>query len=114
MSKRDDAIILDLMRASQLAVEFLGGLSQEDFDQDLKTQASVLHQLMVLGEGVKRLSLEYRSENPQVPWRAIAGMRDTLIHEYDDVDLGEVWRTIRRDVPALIQMLERLAPKQDG
>lgn len=74
----------------------MSGLGQEAFDQDLKTQASVQHQLMLLGEGVKRLSSEFRAEHAKVPWRAIAGMREGLIHAYDDVDLDEVWRTVTR------------------
>lgn len=110
MSQRDEALVLDLLRAARLAVEFMGGLAQEAFDGDLKTQASVQHELMLLGEGVKRLSEEFRRQHPEVPWRAIAGMRDNLIHAYDDVDLGEVWRTVTRDVPALIRRLEPLAP----
>ena len=42
----------------------------------------------------------------------MAGMRDRIIHGYDDVDLGEVWRTLETDLPTLISTLERLVPQQ--
>ena len=45
--------------------------------------------------------------------KQIAGMRDKLIHEYDDVDLNEVWKTVRSDVPRVIKQLEILAPSKE-
>ncbi|MBI3812315.1 MAG: DUF86 domain-containing protein, partial [Nitrospirae bacterium] len=35
------------------------------------------------------------------------------IHEYDEVDLDEVWKTAKSDIPNLIALLEPLAPRQD-
>ena len=72
----------------------------------------MLHQLLLLGEGVKRLSPEFRLGCPDVPWKMVAGMRDKLIHEYNDVDTEEVWNTVRLDVPHLITVLEQLARKR--
>jgi len=68
--------------------------------------------LLVLGEAVKRLSEETRARHPDIPWRRVAGMRDRLIHEYDDVDLDEVWVTINSDIPRLTAMLEPLVPRE--
>lgn len=61
---------------------------------------------------MKRLSLEFRNENPDIPWKLIAGMRDHLIHAYDTVDLEEVWRTATVDIPALLSVLEPLVPSK--
>jgi uncharacterized protein with HEPN domain len=105
---RDDATLLDLVEAARLIIEFKRGIDRAVFYDDAKTQSAILHQLMVLGEAVKRLSADFRSEHPEVPWTLIAGMRDNLIHEYDAVDLDEVWRTAESDIPRLLGQLERL------
>ncbi len=107
---RDEAVLLDVVRATLLAQEFVDGMTEAAFLEDVKTQSAVLHQLLVIGEAVKRLSTGFKSEHPQVPWKLIAGMRDKLIHGYDDVDLQEVWMTIARDLPALGAALGPLAP----
>ena len=51
---------------------------------------------------------------PEIPWAMIAGMRDKLIHEYDAVDLQEVWKTVTTDIPHLISMLEPLTPRKES
>jgi len=111
---RDEATLLDIAKAARLAVSFVAGIKQEDFSGDVKTQSAVLHQLLLVGEAVKRLSADFKSRHPGVPWKMLSGMRDKLIHEYDVVDLREVWRTMESDVPALEVSLEPLLPRQDG
>jgi uncharacterized protein with HEPN domain len=109
---RDEAALLDILRAARMVVEFKGTADKETFIRDLKTQSAVLHQLILLGEAVKRLSEEFRVRNPHIPWRAIAGIRDKVIHEYDAVDLDEVWRTVSVDIPRLITLVEPLVPRE--
>ena len=106
----DEIILLDIIRATRLAIEFTQGMDKNTFLQDIKTQSAVLHQLMVMGEAVKRLSTGYRNQHAQIPWKLMAGMRDKLIHDYDIVDLNEVWKTIEVDVPQVLPLLEALQP----
>jgi len=77
---RDSAALLDILKAARLAMQFKVGIDKSAFLDDLKTQSANLHQLLVLGGAVKRLSEEFRAGHPEVPWRMIAGMRDKLIH----------------------------------
>lgn len=107
---RDEATLLDIARAGQLARTFIQGVDRAGFLGDLKTQSAVIHQLLILGEAVKRLSQEYCEAHPQIPWSLIAGMRDKLIHHYDIVDLDQVWTTVQNDVPALLAVVQPLPP----
>lgn len=107
MSK-DKAVLLDIIHAARLAIEFQNGLSKEKFLQDIKTQSAVLHQLMVMGEAVKRLSTSFREQHDDIPWRLMAGLRDVLIHGYDIVDLSQVWKTVNSEIPELLPQLEAI------
>lgn len=110
---RHSATLLDIAKAARLVIEFARGMDRATFLADVKTQSAVLHQLLILGEAVKRLSPEFRASHPEIPWSLIAGMRDKLIHEYDVVDLDEVWRTVERDVPSLISLIDPLLPIEE-
>jgi uncharacterized protein with HEPN domain len=110
---RDDATLLDILRAAHLALEFRASMERVAFLSDLKTQAAIVHELLVLGEAVKRLSPRFREQHTEVPWKAIAGMRDRLLHAYDDVDIDLVWKTVDEDLPALVERLKGLAPRPE-
>lgn len=107
---RDEAHVLDILKAARLAIEFKGTADKAAFLVDAKTQSAVLHQLLVIGEAVKRLTPEFRAAHPEVPWKLIAGTRDKLIHFYEGVDLEEVWGMVTSDLPELIRWIEPLAP----
>lgn len=109
---RDSVVLLDILKAARLAMQFKVGIEKSEFFDDLKTQSAILHQLLVLGEAVKRLSDEFRTGHPEVPWKMIAGMRDKLIHGYDTVDLDEAWKTVGTDIPHIVALLEPLAPQE--
>jgi uncharacterized protein with HEPN domain len=104
--QRDEVIIQDIVSAARLVTEFIKGFDKDTFVYDWKTRSAVLYQLTVIGEAVKRLSKEFRTEYSQIPWSLIAGMRDNLIHGYDLIDWDEVWKTSSVDIPDLLGKLE--------
>ena len=103
---RDHAYLLDIQEAAELLVQFTSEQDQSAFLEDRKTQSAVIYQLLLMGEVVKRLSLDLRTRHPEIPWQLIAGMRDNLIHEYHNTDFDEVWRTVQRDIPELQRLLQ--------
>ncbi len=109
---RDEGTLLDIAKAARAVLTFTQGVQKGQFLEDFKTQSAVLYQLIVIGEAVKRLSLELRQKHPEIPWAPMAGMRDHLIHGYDVVDWDEVWRTATRDVPELLNKLETFLPQE--
>jgi uncharacterized protein with HEPN domain len=111
---RDDAALLDIIHAARLIQDFTRGMDQTTFLTDLKTQSAVLHQILILGEAVKRLSEEFRATTPQVPWSLIARMRDRAIHHYDMVNLYQIWEVVVGDIPALLAVLAPLLPPDPG
>jgi len=78
----------------RLAREFTEGLSSAaELAANRKTLYAVIRALEIVGEATKRVPQEIRDRAPKVPWAAMAGMRDRLIHGYREVDTNLVWRT---------------------
>jgi uncharacterized protein with HEPN domain len=109
--QRDEVVLQDIINAARLVIEFVKGFDKDTFVYDWKTRSAVLYQLTVIGEAVKRLSKEFRSQFPEIPWILIAGMRDNLIHGYDLIDWDEVWKTSTVDVPDLLSRVESFTGK---
>ena len=112
-ASRDQATLADILQACNLAQQFVVGLDRDAFLVDQKTQAAVLHEITDVGEAVKRLSTALPDAQTTIPTRLIAGMRDRLIHQYDAVDLEEVWKTVTTDLPKLVTDLEALIAPPD-
>ena len=109
--QRDEVTVQDIINAARLVIEFVEGFEKDTFIEDWKTRSAVLYQLTVIGEAVKRLSKEFRAKYPEIPWTLIAGMRDNLIHGYDLIDCGEVWKTSTTDVPDLLDKVKSYIKK---
>jgi uncharacterized protein with HEPN domain len=108
---RDPATLADMLDACRSVLQFRGAVDLAGFLENREKQSAVLHQLMVIGEAAKRLSTGFRAAHPEMPWSDIAGMRDRLIHEYDDVDLMLVWTALDVHVVQLMNFLEPFVPK---
>lgn len=100
MNERDALFLSHVLAAiDDIAVFTVDGRAA--FLADRKTQSAVIRQLEIIGEAVKRLSSETVAARPSVPWRAIAGTRDRLIHGYFTVDLDAVWAMVETDLAPL-------------
>ncbi len=105
---RDKEIILDLIRACNLIQEFCQDLNSESFTKDIKTQSSVLYQIVIIGEGVNRLSSEFTQSHPEIPINAIRGMRNRVVHEYKEVDVDILWEVTQASIPQLLELIRKI------
>jgi uncharacterized protein with HEPN domain len=111
--QRELAYLLDILQSALLIQEFIHGIDEDAFRRDFLRQDAVIRRIEVIGEATRRISPEYRAAHPEIPWQDMAGMRSKLIHEYDRVDLVEVWNVALRDIPALIALITPLVPPDE-
>lgn len=106
----DLALLWDMWRAANDIVEFVEVESIETFREDRRIRYAVERQLLVIGEAARRLSPELREAHSDVPWRQVIGLRNVLAHAYGEILVERIWIVARKDVPELIEALERIAP----
>lgn len=83
-------------------------LDHEEFLQDETLKRAFVRSIEIIGEAVKQLPDSTRSRYPHIDWRAIAGMRDHLIHGYFGIDYDIVWDVVTQKVPELAQQVENM------
>ena len=94
--------------AIQHALEFTADLDYDAFAADTRTVYATARALEIVGEAAKRVPDEVRSMESTIPWRKMAGMRDVIIHRYDEVDLMEVWGVVQSSLDEILPRLEHL------
>jgi uncharacterized protein with HEPN domain len=88
--QRDIGYFSDILDSSKLAVEYLGEISFDEFKQNTGIQDAVIRRIEIIGEASNRISEALRNKYNHLPWIEMKGMRNLLIHEYDEIDLKEV------------------------
>lgn len=71
-------------------------------------QDAVLRNLHTIAESTQRLSDRIRATEPDVAWRAIAGFRNVVVHDYLGIDLEAIWSVVERDLPGLAAAVDRM------
>lgn len=106
--QNDNSYLLDILESAKIALKHVEGKTIEDFEKDVLCQDGVIRRLELIGEASGRVSEESQKMYKDLPWDKMRGMRNFLIHEYDDIDLKIVWDTLHKNLPNLIIELEKV------
>jgi uncharacterized protein with HEPN domain len=114
MSRHDSVYLSHILDAIKQIESYTAGLSYETFSQDRLIQDGVIRQLEIIGEACRRLSSEFRAQDPDLPWKQIMGLRNRLIHAYFDINLGIIWDIVQADIPPLKARIRALSDSLDA
>lgn len=107
-NNRDIGSLWDMVNAIHRIQEFTVDLTDEAYLDSLLIQSAVERQLEILGEAARRLSDEFRQAHPEVDWRRIIGLRNILIHRYDEIRQQTIWTTVVLELEPLLTQLDIL------
>jgi uncharacterized protein with HEPN domain len=105
---RDREALIDIVEAIKLILRYVEAVDFDNLAANIEKQDAILRRITIIGEATKRLSKDFREQHPTIPWKEIAGMRDVITHDYDEVDLDEVWTVINENLPQLLAYIEPL------
>ncbi|MEM7181504.1 MAG: DUF86 domain-containing protein [Spirochaetota bacterium] len=106
---RDESLYLkDILEAIHSIERFIGEMSFDEFVADDKTNSAVARKFEIIGEASKNISEKTKIENPDIPWKEMAGMRDKLIHAYFGISHKILWNTIIHFFPKIKNRLNQI------
>ena len=95
------------------ALDKVRGKTRAEYDADENLRLALAHLVQVVGEAARRVAPEFRGRYPQIPWTQIVGMRHKIVHDYMHVDFKILWGVVTVELPALVALLEPIAPPLD-
>jgi uncharacterized protein with HEPN domain len=106
--QRDPESLIDIVTAIQRILRYTDGVSRTDLEANDEKLSAILYQISIIGEATKRLSPTFRDAHPEIPWREIAGMRNVIVHEYDQLDLDVIWDVVQNKLSELLRLITPL------
>lgn len=111
---RDKQALIDISTAIQQTLLYAQGIERHHLQAEDEKQAAILYRLIIIGEATKRLSDELRKQYPMIPWRQMAGLRDVVIHDYDELDFDILWNVIHINLPDILPEIQAILKSLDG
>jgi uncharacterized protein with HEPN domain len=105
MSRSDWQRVEDIYDHGLRVAGMLQGTDPEDFADGEQLRVTVTHYLQIMGEAARMVPHELRDRLPEVPWRKMVNIRNTIVHRYDDVELDPLWDFVMVELPSIIELL---------
>ena len=113
-SRENDRLRLKhMLDAAQVAFRFGQVTERQTVENNRLLQYGLAKAIQDVGEAASNLTLEFRSDHPDIPWRDITDMRNFLVHVNFEIDLDVLWDTVLEDLPPLIAQLEAILSEED-
>ena len=103
-----DPLVQDMIRFSELALDFSAGLDQIGFTSSPQCYFAAIWSITVIGEAASNIPRSFASAHPEIPWSEMVGTRHRLVHGYNIIDEDLVWEIITVHIPALLPLLRAL------
>ena len=99
-----EKIISDL----QFIIEQTKGKTQNEIEENILLIDSIMFRIIQIAENNSRLSDEFKSKYTEIPWMAIKGMRNKIVHNYCVVNMTIVYDTVTRGIPEMYEKLIKI------
>ena len=103
---KDDAYYVDrILTDLDFISRNMEGTDAESFSGNEILQDSMMFRLIQISENARKLTDQYQAQHPAIPWTAIFGLRNRIVHDYGSVVLDVVYDTLKNDIPELMKTM---------
>ncbi|MBQ6845857.1 MAG: DUF86 domain-containing protein [Oscillospiraceae bacterium] len=107
-TKNDAYYLSKLLKDLNFLISHTGHLVWENFGEDEVLLDSVMFRLIQISENAARLSEDLKTAYADIPWLAMRGLRNRIVHDYGEVDYRIVFETVKVDIPLLYESLKEI------
>lgn len=104
--KTDHYYIKKIVTDLEFIISHTNDLTQTELEENEVLVDSILFRLIQVSENSDKLTMSFKIKNSSIPWRAIKGLRNRIVHEYGNVDLSIIYHTVCNDIPELLHNLK--------
>lgn len=103
---KDDSYYIEKIKSDiRFIIMHMQDKEIEDLEDDELLQDSMMFRMVQISENAKKLTEAFKNEYTSVPWDAMIGLRNRIVHDYGNVDLDIVFETLKYDIPLLLKQL---------
>ena len=106
MTGKDRIILQKISTYIDDVAQYVDGFSFEDFMADKKTLSACAFSVSQIGELAKEISGDTQEKYDHIPWKSIRGMRNKIVHNYENIDLAVLWGTVTKSLPELANQID--------
>lgn len=113
MQHRDYIILQKIIAELRIGMELLGKSTLDEFMENELLKRALEMTTINVGELIKNVTADLKKMYPEIPWKAIAGMRDITAHKYQTLRMEDVYNTVKLEFPALKEQLENIIEQKE-
>lgn len=103
--KNDNYYIRKIKKDLEFIILHMRDVDIEELNANEVLLDSMLFRMIQISENARKLSDDFKQERNDIPWIALYGMRNRLVHDYGHVDLTIVYETLKNDIPEVLELL---------
>lgn len=105
--KNDNYYIQKIIKDLEFIVVHMRNIDLEELNNNEILLDSMLFRMIQISENAKKLSERYKNKYKFMPWNALYGLRNRIVHDYGNVDLNVVYDTLKEDIPELLKIISK-------
>lgn len=104
--KDDNYHIQKIKQDLVFIIQHMENTDQKELDENEVLLDSMLFRMIQISENSKRLTEEYKMAHDSVPWNALYGLRNRIVHDYGNVVLDIIYQTLKNDIPEMLELID--------
>ena len=107
--EKNDQYYLDRIKTDlKFVIDHTKGKSTEEIESDALLIDSIMFRIIQISENNSKLSKQFVSSHKEVPWAAIKGMRNRIVHDYGEVNFNFVYDTVFNGIPQMYESIQNI------